>query len=187
MVIMRYFNDCFINPTWPFGARFHTYPLWDIHVTIHKETGRLLYNENFQSFFTRADSMFASSQWETVLLCSDDSHWLGASIGSALYTIYIYIMSPTHVTEVGIPCVILAKSCSLIGATWRRHQLEIFSTLLDLCAGIHRSPVNSPHKGQWRGALMHSLICTWINGWVNNREAGDLRRRRSHYNVIVMR
>ena len=39
--------------------------------------------------------------------------------------------------------------------------------------GIHRSPVNSPHKGQWRGALMFSLICAWINGWVNNRETGD--------------
>ena len=39
--------------------------------------------------------------------------------------------------------------------------------------GIHRSPVNSPHKGQWRGALMFSLICVWINGWVNNREAGN--------------
>ena len=52
--------------------------------------------------------------------------------------------------------------------------------------GIHRPPVNSPHKGQWRGALMFSLICVWINGWVNNREAGDLRRHRGHYDVIVM-
>ena len=52
--------------------------------------------------------------------------------------------------------------------------------------GIHRSPVNSPHKGQWRGALMFSLICVWINGWVNNREAGDLRRYRAHYDVTVM-
>ena len=52
--------------------------------------------------------------------------------------------------------------------------------------GIHRSPVNSPHKGQWRGALMFSLICARINGWVNNREAGDLRRYRAHYDVIVM-
>ena len=26
----------------------------------------------------------------------------------------------------------------------------------------------------------------WINGWVNNREAGDLRRQRAHYDVIVM-
>ena len=52
--------------------------------------------------------------------------------------------------------------------------------------GIQRSPVNSPHKGQWRGALMFSLICVWINGWVNNREAGDLRRYRAHYDVTVM-
>ena len=51
---------------------------------------------------------------------------------------------------------------------------------------IHRSPVNSPHKGQWRGALMFSSICVWINGWVNNREAGDLRRHRAHYDVMVM-
>ena len=52
--------------------------------------------------------------------------------------------------------------------------------------GIHRSPVNSPHKGQWRGALMFSLVCVWINGWENNREAGDLIRQRSHYDVTVM-
>ena len=52
--------------------------------------------------------------------------------------------------------------------------------------GIHRPPVNSPHKGQGRGALMVSMICGRINGWVNNREAGDLRRYRAHYDVIVM-
>ena len=44
----------------------------------------------------------------------------------------------------------------------------------------------SPHKSQWRGALIFSLICAWINGWVNNREAGGLRRHRAHYYVIVM-
>ena len=52
--------------------------------------------------------------------------------------------------------------------------------------GIHRSPVNFSHKGQWRGALMFPLICVWINGWVNNREAGYLRRHRAHYDVTVM-
>ena len=52
--------------------------------------------------------------------------------------------------------------------------------------GYHRSPVNSPHKGQWRGTLMFSLICASINGWVNNHEAGDLRRHRAHYDVTVM-
>ena len=52
--------------------------------------------------------------------------------------------------------------------------------------GIHPSPVNSPHKGQWRGALMFSLICAWISGWVNNRQAGDSRRHCAHYDVSVM-
>ena len=52
--------------------------------------------------------------------------------------------------------------------------------------GIHQSPVNSPHKGQWCEALIFSLICVWINGWVNNREAGDLRCYHAHYDVIVM-
>ena len=36
-------------------------------------------------------------------------------------------------------------------------------------------------------SLMFSLTCVWINGWVNNREAGDLRRYRAYYDVIVMR
>ena len=48
--------------------------------------------------------------------------------------------------------------------------------------GIHRSPVNSPHKGQWCRALMFSLICTWVN----NREAGYLRLYRAHHDVTVM-
>ena len=52
--------------------------------------------------------------------------------------------------------------------------------------GIHRSPVNSPNNGQWRGALMFSLIYTWINDWVYNCGAGDLRRHHGHYNVIVI-
>ena len=45
------------------------------------------------------------------------------------------------------------------------------------------SPVNSPHKGQWRGALV--LFFIWA--WVNNREAGDLRCHGAHYDVTVMR
>ena len=54
--------------------------------------------------------------------------------------------------------------------------METFPRYWPFVRGIHRSPVNSPHKGQWRGALIFSLICVWINGWVNNREAGGLRR-----------
>ena len=64
--------------------------------------------------------------------------------------------------------------------------METFSALLALCAG--NSPVigEFPHKSQWRGALIFYLICAWINGWVNNRRAGDLRRHRTHHDVSVM-
>ena len=59
---------------------------------------------------------------------------------------------------------------------------NIFRVTGNLCG----SPVNYPHKGQWRGALMFSLICVWINGWVNNHKAGDLKCYCAHYGVIVM-
>ena len=73
---------------------------------------------------------------------------------------------------------------------WPRHddviKLKHFPRYWPYVLGIHRSPVNSPHKGQWRGALMFSLIYTRINGWVNDGEAGDLRRHRAHYGVTVL-
>ena len=52
--------------------------------------------------------------------------------------------------------------------------------------GIHWSPVNSLHKGQWCVALMFSLICTWTNGWVSNWDAGDLRCHCAHYDITIM-
>ena len=61
-----------------------------------------------------------------------------------------------------------------------------FSRYWPLVRGIHRSPVNSPHKGQWRGALMIGLIRALINSWVNNGEAGDLKRHCAHCDVIGM-
>ena len=70
-------------------------------------------------------------------------------------------------------------TCDVI--TWKH-----FPRYWPFVRGIHRSPVKSQHRGQWRGALMFSLICVWINGWVKNREAGDLRRYRAHYDIIVM-
>ena len=52
--------------------------------------------------------------------------------------------------------------------------------------GIHLAPVVPPHKGQWRGALMFSLICAWTNSWANNQNAGDLRHHCTHYDITVM-
>ena len=70
--------------------------------------------------------------------------------------------------------------------TWWRHQMKTFCALLALCAG------NSPVTGEFptQRPVTRSFdvffICAWINGWVNNHEAGDLRRHRAHYDVIVM-
>ena len=55
-----------------------------------------------------------------------------------------------------------------------------------LVEGTMVIPVISPHKGQWRGALMFFFICIWIHDWVNNRGASNLRRYRAHYDVIVV-
>ena len=66
---------------------------------------------------------------------------------------------------------------------------NIFSVTGHLCGEFtcpRWTPRTKASDQWWRGALMFSLICVWINDWVNNREAGDLRRYRAHYDVIVM-
>ena len=78
------------------------------------------------------------------------------------------------------------RVCAVRYINGRIHRLPLFPRYWPFVRGIHWSPVNSPHKCQWPRALMFSLICAWMNGWVKNDEAGDLRCRRSHYDVIVM-
>ena len=69
---------------------------------------------------------------------------------------------------------------------WWRHQIQTFSALLALCAG--NSPVTGefPSQRPVTRSFKVFLLCPWINGWVNNRKAGDLRRRRAHYDITVM-
>ena len=80
-------------------------------------------------------------------------------------------------------CIIVTKEKLWLDDVikWKHHP-----SYWPFVRGIHRSPVNSPHKGQWRGALMFSLICTWNNTWANSGDASDLRRHLAHYDVIVM-
>ena len=97
----------------------------------------------------------------------------------------------SHKTHAKLP------SCAIESFNWIIKQQDAsthddvikwkhFPRYCPFARGIHRSPVNSPHKGQWRGALMFSLICGLKNVWVNNREADDLGRQCAHYDVIVM-
>ena len=64
--------------------------------------------------------------------------------------------------------------------------METFSVLLAICAGNSSVTGEFPHTGLWRGPLMFSLSFAWINDWVNNGEAGDLRRYRAQNEVSVM-
>ena len=70
--------------------------------------------------------------------------------------------------------------------TWWRHQMETFSASLAICAG--NSPVHGefPHTKASDAELLCFRWSAWINGWANNREAGDLRRHCAHYVVTVM-
>ena len=70
--------------------------------------------------------------------------------------------------------------------TWWRNQMELFPRYWPFVKGIHRWPVDSLRKGQWRGALMFSLICAWTNDWENHRDASHLIRHLAHYDVSVM-
>ena len=69
--------------------------------------------------------------------------------------------------------------------TWLRHQMETFPRYWPFFLG--KPPMDSPHKGQWCGALMCSLICDCTNGWANNRDVGEFRRHRAHYDVTVIK
>ena len=60
------------------------------------------------------------------------------------------------------------------------------SSLLALCVG--NSPVTGEFPSQ-RPVTRYfdgTLTCAWTNSWVNNRDAGDLRRHRTHYGVTAM-
>ena len=87
-----------------------------------------------------------------------------------------------HAQSLAVLCIVVVKSRVL---SWWRHQLKTFSTSLALCDG--NPPVTGGFPShQWHGALMFSLICAWTHGWANNRDAGELRRHRAHYDVTVM-
>ena len=66
--------------------------------------------------------------------------------------------------------------------SWWRHQMSHFPRY---CPFV-RDRDRPPHKGQWRGPLMFSLICVWSNSWANNGDAGDMKRRRAHWDITAM-
>ena len=93
---------------------------------------------------------------------------------------------------------LVVKAITLIFCIWHESECNLqhiydnvmkwkhFPRCRSFLKGNHWSLVYSPHKGQWHGPLMYSLIYAWTNAWVNNREASDLRRHCAHYDVTEM-
>ena len=112
------------------------------------------------------------------------SYWLISSNNAKYFDIYykllsMFMISMNKNTEILIFKTIVFHDDVI---KWKH-----FPRNWPFVRGIHRSPVTSPHKGQWPGVLMFSLICARTKGWGNNGKAGDLRRYRAHYDVIVIR
>ena len=81
---------------------------------------------------------------------------------------------------------VILMACAIYNiCTWWRDQMETFSALLILCAGnspvIGESPSQSPVTRSF-----DVFFDPCLSGWINNGEAGDLRRHHAHYDVIVM-
>ena len=124
-------------------------------------------------YYVTVYSMSFSKMWNPFPNLPPGTYVSGRRLGNGL-----------HIFNVHVRLDIMRFS--LVEHPWWRHQMETFSRYWPFMRGIHRFPVNSPHKGQWRGPLMLSLICGRINDWVNNHKAGDLRRNRAHYDISVM-
>ena len=132
-------------------------------------------------------------------------HLCGEFTGRRCNGIYVLY----HYSDIIMGTIASQNSTVYSDADQRKRQS---SASLAFVRGIRRGPVNSPHKwpvtrkmfpfddvimpsphlvcysskDQWCGALMSSLICAWINGWVNNGEAGDLRCHCAHYDITVV-
>ena len=104
------------------------------------------------------------------------------------WTYHLLIMQMINVFSNSFHFLHSATMCLLL--PWWFHMMTSsnrnFPSHWPFVRGIHLLPVNSPHNGQWREALVFSLIHAWTNGWVNNHAAGDLRRHCAHYDVTVL-
>ena len=67
-----------------------------------------------------------------------------------------------------------------------RFQMETFSALLALCEGNPPVTVGLPSQRPVMRSFDISVSCAWTNGRASNRDTGDLRCHRAHYDVTVM-
>ena len=94
--------------------------------------------------------MIEPSQWETALLCNDVSHWLGASLGSAL----------RHVSVTSIWLSYLActnKETPIDKAQWSKHLRRADFLLLHIWCWFILPPKSQAHIQQNRTSLTRAI------------------------------
>ena len=74
----------------------------------------------------------------------------------------------------------------LVSAPYHHMMTSSNGNVFSVTGLLWGNSTNSPHKDQWRGALIISLICALTYGWVNHRNTDYLRRHRAHYDVTIM-
>ena len=117
--------------------------------------------------------------WKCCL--QNDSHFVETSMNVLMTVVYFY--NPKRVFFYNkLHALMCQKPAGHDDVIKWKH----FPRYWPFVRGIHRWPVNFPYEDQWRRALMFSLICAWTNGWVNNRDADDLRRHYALYDVTVI-
>ena len=140
--------------------------------------------------FERSDWLRSANFTNIMIECVSNHHRLDCSFDS------LYMQSTKSTSKLRIIGPLLGAVCySAPGGfsptracnAWWRHQMEFFffrvtGPLYGEFTGHRWIPLTEASDAEfWR-----FFICARINGWVNNREAGDLRRHRVHYDVIVM-
>ena len=119
-----------------------------------------------------------------VVLMTDCSATTNDKVGAMTTLGHVYVITPLTWRE-------------FVSEIWNRSAVNIYCMMTSSSGNIFRVTGHLcgeftghrwifPLKGQWRRALIFSLICAWINGWINNREACDLRRHRAYFDVTVM-
>ena len=153
----------------------------DLCTSLHYRYGSISHEETAISYITVC---FASATlWDECSFWQNNSRQITRHMTKYRGIQFVSDISKWLLPEIyvssGCPCIFRVNIVSMDLSSYasKCHDDVIkwkhFPRYWPFARGIHRSPVNSPHKGQWRGALMFSLIWVWMNGWVNNREAGD--------------
>ena len=162
-----------------------------------KQNGRHFANDTFKRIFLNENARF-SNKSSLVFVPKGPINNIPALVQMMAWRRAMMVRFLTHILGLNELATILWHGMFKLSNAYSTLKLlsmyhddvikwKYFARYWSFVRGIHRSPVNSPHKGPWRGTLMFSLICA-LNKRFSKQSwgCGDLRRQRSRYDVIVM-